>query len=116
MGIRNFEVITIGENTAFRTAVIAGNVDSNATDWLTESGLVPKYIYVTVGLGAAGNQISCGVGHIGSGVPFAAGFKFWAEAPEPVIFNFHGFNRVSFNQLAGGDGLSQGWVVPLEDF
>lgn len=117
MGIRNFPVISIGENRGARSVVAAaGQINLSAIT--TSGGSTPKYVYCAVSGGTAGNIIVISPEYTGGSIGGAEIDNAWPlslDDADWIILNVHGFFRISFNTYVG-DGTSFLHCIPLEDF
>ncbi len=115
MGIRNFPVVSIGENTGVRSAVTAaGQIGLNQI--LTQGGSTPKFVYCTV-TGAAGDIIVITPHYTGGSITTPQKDNAWPLAVDNqdwIILNVHGYFRVSFNTYVGNASFLH--CIPLEDF
>lgn len=113
MGIRNFTVISIGENTSVHEdpSGAAGSVAIPST----ASGNPPKFLRIKTFGGSAGADLSVTPAtSAGNGV-FATGMVMAsAAAGSSQILNVHGFSFIRYDVGTVTDGKL--CLTPLEDF
>lgn len=114
MGIRNFSAITIGNGTGLRSFMNQPRVQ-NLSSLTTESGGVPKFVYVAAMPGVLAGNVIYVTPALTGGANAIESFAISCDGPgNSVIINVHGFDRLAFHHA--GDGTSYVQCVPLEDF
>ena len=111
MGIRNFPVITMGENTGQVTVVNSSSFKVLPT---MSNGDLPKYVYVGCAGGTQTNICFFSPCH---GSQSGNTDNLWAFTPGSGIgqvFKVLGHDRWSRSHT--GDGTSSLYIIPLEDF
>jgi hypothetical protein len=113
MGNRNFPVISIGEQTGTREATV-GAAGKIAIPTM-ESGTKPKFLYCVAIGGTSTNIITISPTQDTNGAE-ATGLALTPANPVGVILNVHGFTHIGFDEVTGGDGTTDLYLYPLEDF
>ena len=117
MGIRNFPVITIGENTGGQSVIVATNGQINLSAIPTQGGGIPKYVYCVCAGGTSTNIIVISPGYTGGSITVAEVDNAWplhADGSDPIILDMHGYFRISFRAYIGTNSFLH--CIPLEDF
>lgn len=112
MGIRNFDVISIGtDGSTVQTVAAPGSV---AIPTML-GGVLPKYLHIKAILGATvADYISVTPDIAANNGAFATGFVLSSFYGDEIILNVHGYDFIGYAEVgAAGSSLQ---LTPLEDF
>jgi hypothetical protein len=111
MGLRDFPVLSIGENQG---SVLAATTSTFAAIPTMSNGKLPKFLYILAHGGSGGTRVTVSPSNASSGGSQDLGFVLDCLWPTAIILNVHGYSVIRSARRGGLTSFIR--MYPLEDF